>query len=36
MDLNKIKASLESALKLLNKELGTEVINQTREEYLRV
>jgi len=36
MDLNKIKATLESALQLLNKELGTEILNQTKEEYLRV
>lgn len=36
MDVNKIKATLESALHLLNKELGTEIVNQTKEEYLRV
>ena len=36
MDLNKIKSTLESALQLLNKELGTEIVNQTKEEYLRV
>ena len=36
MDVNKIKATLESALQLLNKELGTEIVNQTKEEYLRV
>jgi hypothetical protein len=36
MDLNKIKTTLESALQLLNKELGTEIANQTKEEYLRV
>jgi len=36
MDSNKIKATLESALQLLNKELGTEIVNQTKEEYLRV
>jgi len=36
MDVNKIKTTLESALQLLNKELGTEIVNQTKEEYLRV
>ena len=36
MDVNKIKATLESALQLLHKELGTEIVNQTKEEYLRV
>jgi hypothetical protein len=36
MDVNKIKATLESALQLLTKELGTEIVNKTKEEYLRV
>ncbi len=36
MDVNKIKATLESALQLLNKELSTEIVNQTKQEYLRV
>ncbi len=36
MNLDKIKATLESALQLLNKEIGTEIVNQTKEEYLRV
>ncbi|HEU5054790.1 MAG TPA: hypothetical protein VFT78_16860 [Hanamia sp.] len=36
MEVNKIKATLESALQLLNKELGTEIVNKTKEEYLRV
>lgn len=36
MDTNKIKATLQSALRLLNKEIGTEITKKTKDEYLRV
>ena len=36
MDTKKIKATLQSALHLLNKEIGTEITKETKEEYLRV
>lgn len=36
IDQNKIKATLESALQLLNKEIETEITNKSKDEYLRV
>lgn len=36
MDTNKIKATLESALRLLNKEIETEITKDSKDEYLRV
>lgn len=36
IDAGKIKATLESALHLLNKELDTEITNKSKEEYLKV
>ena len=35
-DIKKITTTLESALRLLNKELDTEITNKTKEEYLKV
>lgn len=36
IDQKKIKATLESALHLLNKEIETEITNKSKAEYLQV
>lgn len=36
MDTKKVKVTLQSALRLLNKEIGTEITKETKDEYLRV
>lgn len=36
IDQKKIKATLESALRLLNREIETEITNKSKEEYLEV
>ncbi len=36
MNIPKIKAALSSALHLLNNEIGTEITQKTKEEYMRV
>lgn len=36
MDTNKIQAALQSALRLLNKEIETEISKESKDEYLRV
>ena len=36
MDTNKIKAALQSALHLLNKEIETEITKETKDEFLCV
>jgi hypothetical protein len=35
-DTQKIKATLQSALRLLNKEIETEITKDAKDEYLRV
>ena len=35
-DQKKIKSTLESALKLLTKEIETEITNESKSEYLQV
>lgn len=36
MDKNKIKAALQSALRLLNKEIETEITKESKDGFLRV
>ncbi len=36
IDQKKIKSTLESALQLLNKEIETEITNESKSEYLQV
>lgn len=36
MDTKKIKATLQSALHLLNKQIATEITRESKDEYLRV
>ena len=36
MNANKIKATLQSALRLLNKEIETEITKESKDEFLSV
>jgi len=36
MNTNKIKATLQSALRLLNKEIETEITKESKDEFLSV
>jgi len=36
MNTNKIKATLQSALRLLNKEIATEITKESKDEFLSV